>query len=57
MSIAWCGPTNFYQQALNEFRSNHKNQYNGRREADITEADRQRILDRAEQLRRSNENN
>jgi hypothetical protein len=47
---------NYYQQALNEFR-NDINKRAGRRESDITEADRQRILDRAEQLRRTNENN
>ena len=50
MSIAW--GKNFYQQALD--LNNH---VQGRREADITNADRQRILDRAEQLRRTNENN
>ena len=55
MSISW--GKNFYQQALNEFRNDLNNLVRGRREADITNADRQRILDRAEQLRRSNENN
>ena len=45
-----------YQQALDEFRNDLTNRARGRREVDITAADRQRILNRAEQLRRTNEN-
>jgi hypothetical protein len=49
---------NYYQQALEEFRNNLNQRASGRRESDVTPADRQRILNRAEQLRRNtNENN